>query len=155
MDIRDTAGSSLLEVLLVLSLLSVLTATAVLGVRNFLLRPALKRQVRELMAVFDSCETKSLESHRKRSLEFDPVEGSVWEILSRDNDTSRSKKLVFESGVSIQSAEFGSGGESLPIAVYYGNGVASPGRVVLVDRFGRRCTIRQGLRGSRRLDCDE
>ena len=151
----NSSGSSLLEVLIVLVLLSLLAGLGIYSSRQLLARPALKLQAQELLAVLASTEQQALYSGNLLRLQFDVQQGIIWKAASASPSAPPQQTVLLrlQRSVRFEHVAFGVGGKSLPVAVYYGSGVVSPGTIVMTDDDNGRCVIAQGLRGNRHLEC--
>ena len=151
--VKSQRGFCVFELMAVLVILSIVCGGVYCVAAGELLKSSqIEQQSAELLAVFSDAEYSAAALRRTTRLEFDPTHGTV-----RENVTGEPAKTRFSlrGGVNFSRAAFGAARASSTESIFYPAGVTSPGSVVLSDRSGKTCTISQGLRGGRTLECSQ
>ncbi|MFN8390954.1 MAG: hypothetical protein U0136_11755 [Bdellovibrionota bacterium] len=151
---RTECGSSFVELLIVLTLLTLAGAGSVFGIRMLLEGPALGAQSREVLAVLSAADERAVGTGRPIELEVDRDTGTIWELTGAGASEHKTPLFQVSSGIRIARATFGVAGKASSRTMYYGNGVSSPGKIVLQDRRGRTCALNQSVRGYRHIECE-
>lgn len=74
--------------------------------------------------------------------------------ISMPDTSGRQAHLEFSKHVSIRSFRFSASAFGPDAAVFYPNGFATAGSLVLEHRSSGRCTVVQSLLGARRVSCE-
>ena len=143
----NSGGYSLLEVIVTLSICSLVGAAALAGLGGSR-SASTKAAAEEIMRRLNQAAILAAASHR----EFCAVASSPDSIKFEEcSGTNTHPPFLLPKSVRIEQFVFG-GPDSAKL-VLRPNGTASPGRIELSGNDLERCVLRQALRGARELSC--
>ena len=143
---QNILGYSLVELILSLSLVSILLAMGSLSAPAGLNSAKLKRTTNDVHATL---EHAALEA-RRTGEEIDCVFFKEKSALAFLNS---SKHYLLPSSLQIVKAKFGNPGKSSNVLTIRADGSASPGTITIRNNNGQSCSIIQSMRGARRVEC--
>ena len=137
-------GFTLVEAVIVILILSIVTAMAIPEFRKMAVNGNLKAAARDLMADFSTLKQRAMSENMLYKVEFkDSEDLNHYRIKQKDGTTVQIKTPAIFGGTKIFSASFGSG----KTITFQTRGPASAGHVVLVNSRDSRATITVNFAG--------
>lgn len=159
LQLDNTTGFTLLELVLCLAVLSILAVSSRLLSREILRPKLVSRAAMSLERVLNHKSLEALSGGRSVILAFDEGRGEMSQIEDASSERHSINQFGFRfrlpPGIRFQTLRLPRLESQVPHIRYTPEGIASPGTLILEDReSSHSCSIVQSLAGSRRVQCN-